>query len=267
MIILPVGVERKLSRTPVVTYYLIGANFLVFIYTFFLSDSPEWVILRYGLVPSRLSFLTFFTSTFLHGGLGHLLGNMLILYVCGRSMEDRLGKLRYILLYFLGGLAADALHIAVKDPHLQSSIPSIGASGAIAAVTGAFLLSFPRVKIKFFYFFWIFIPRTGSFRIAAWLVLGFWFLTQAFYGAVTVSVGSGIAFFAHIGGFLFGFSAALANERLEKRKAGEEERGEAEARGVPAREGVEKAEGVQQHAEAISVDHNRARRRDEHAGR
>ncbi|NQT82664.1 rhomboid family intramembrane serine protease [bacterium] len=242
MIILPIGVERTASRNPVVTYYLIGINFVVFIYTFLLSGDPEWVIWQYGLVPSRLSFVTFFTSMFLHGGLGHILGNMLILYLYGGVMEDRLGRLRYALLFFVGGLAADALHIAVVDPHLESGIPSIGASGAISAVTGAFLLSFPRVKIRFFYFYWILIPRTGNFRVAAWLVLGFWFLKQAFFGAATVSVGSGIAFFAHIGGFVFGFFAALANERLEKRKSQEK----AEAEPVQATERAEKGSETQQ---------------------
>jgi len=228
--ILPVGVERTLSRKPVVTYYLIGINFLVFIYTFFLSGDPRSVILEYGLIPSRLSVLTFFTSMFLHGGIGHILGNMLFLYLYGGNMEDRLGRARYLALYFVGGLAADALYIAVTSGGLESDIPMVGASGAISAVLGAFLLSFPRVKIRFFYFLWPFFcfwrffrPYMGHFRVVAWLVLGFWFLKQAFFGAATASMGSGIAFFAHIGGFVFGIFAALANEKLEKKETTEEE--------------------------------------------
>ena len=150
-----------------------------------------------AVFPDKNVWLSIVYSMFLHGGLMHLGGNMLFLWIFGNNIEDTKGKIPYLLLYLLAGFAATAAHIAVQP---SSTIPVVGASGAIAGVMGAYLVLFPNVPIKtlVMFFFITFI----SIR-AKWL-LGFWFISQFFIGS-----GSGVAWMAHVGGFAFGVLAGL----------------------------------------------------------
>ena len=165
--------------------------------------------MRYGLVPANLvpsnlaSFFPFLTSMFVHSGWFHILSNMWVLFIFGDNVEDRLGKFRYVIFYLLGGLAAGALQTMV-DP--RSTLPAIGASGAIAAVLGAYFLFFPRARILTLILI-IIIP--WFVELPALVFLGFWFISQVFSGFLALSsstglLSGGIAWFAHIGGFIFG---------------------------------------------------------------
>lgn len=149
-------------------------------------------------------WLTLVTSMFLHGGLLHLLGNMLFLWIFGSTVEDSMARWRYVLFYLLGGLAAIGLQVAV-DP--GSTVPTIGASGAIAGVLGGYILLYPRARVVSVVFL---ILLFTLIELPAWLLLGIWFAEQALVGATTlgdVAGGGGVAYFAHVGGFLFGLLA------------------------------------------------------------
>lgn len=197
-------------RFPFLTYTLIVINVLVFLWELSLSPSElETALTSLSVVPARVSadpfsldsILSVIRSMFFHAGWTHLLGNMLYLYLFGDNVEDRLGEIVYFVLYFGSGFAATVAQIAI-DP--TSTIVQVGASGAIAGVLGSYLILFPGVRVKGimplrFVSFWVEWP--------AWLVLGLWFLAQLFNG--TASLGAetsdgGVAFFAHIGGFVFG---------------------------------------------------------------
>jgi membrane associated rhomboid family serine protease len=158
--------------------------------------------------------LTLVTSMFLHGGILHLLGNMLFLWIFGATVEDSMARWRYVLFYLLGGLAAAVLQVGFS-PH--SSAPTVGASGAIAAVLGGYILLYPRAKVValvlIVFFFWLI-------ELPAWLMLGFWFLVQALYAAAALgnpNGGGGVAYFAHVGGFAFGLLAIRSFAQRRKR--------------------------------------------------
>jgi membrane associated rhomboid family serine protease len=161
------------------------------------------------------AWLTLVTSMFLHGGILHLAGNMLFLWIFGANVEDAMARWRYVLFYVLGGLAAIGLQIAIDA---DSTVPTVGASGAIAAVLGGYILLYPRarvVTIVFIVFLFTLI------ELPAWLMLGLWFLEQAVVGAGELANptggGGGVAYFAHIGGFLFGLLAIRAFVQRRKR--------------------------------------------------
>jgi membrane associated rhomboid family serine protease len=201
--------------TPVVTYVIMVVCILSFLYEMSLGRKLHYFLLEYGLVPIRYSdpvlaarfgigeqLLPFVTSMFLHGGWMHLIGNMWVLYIFGDNIEATLGRERYVVFYLLCGVAAGLIHLLTN---LDSRLPTIGASGAIAGVMGAYLVLFPRAKVLtllpiFFFFTFIEVP--------AYVFLGFWFLLQFFSGAVGLlggqGVAGGIAWWAHIGGFLAG---------------------------------------------------------------
>src|SRR5215218_5799697 len=145
---------------------------------------------------------TLFTSMFMHGGLLHLAGNMLFLWIFGNNVEDAMGHVKFVVFYLLGGLAALALHV-VTD--LNSTTPTLGASGAIAAILGAYALLFPRARVITVIFIVFFFTIL---ELPAMVVLGLWFLLQLFYGTADVATpaggGGGVAYFAHIGGFVYG---------------------------------------------------------------
>lgn len=192
------------STTPVVTYAIIAINVLVFIQQ--LSLSPEELhhfFAHYGVVPARLQVRDLFTSMFLHGGFLHLIGNMWFLWIYGDNVEDVLGRIKYLAFYLTGGVAGSLLQIAA-DPN--SSIPNIGASGAIAAVMGAYLLKFPHARVlTLIPLFIVFFTR----ELPAYVILIYWFILQFFSGVGTLAESStgasgGIAFFAHVGGFVMG---------------------------------------------------------------
>src|SRR5512135_745729 len=197
----------RARRVPVVNWMLIALNVLVFLYELSLSPSGmERLTLRWGLVPARLmadpvtAWVTIFTSMFLHGGWFHILSNMWVLFIFGDNIEDRMGGGRYLSFYLLSGVAAGLLQSFVLR---SSGEPMIGASGAIAGVLGAYLILYPRARIAslvpiLFIFTIIEIPAT--------IFLLFWFVSQLFSGwlALGSSAGSGVAWWAHVGGFLFG---------------------------------------------------------------
>jgi rhomboid family protein len=188
--------------TPVVTYVLIALNALVF---FLELSSGDAFIQRWAFVPSRFlanpaaDFPTLFTSMFMHAGWLHLLGNMLYLWIFGDNVEDRLGHGMFTVFYFLCGLGATFAQMAVS---MGSNVPNLGASGAIAGVLGAYLLMFPRGKVNV-------LMGRAIVAMPALVVLGLWILLQVFssvgsFTASTQTEGGGVAYMAHIGGFVTG---------------------------------------------------------------
>ena len=213
--------ERLDSRTPV-TGVLIGLNILVFLFQVTLSPGDlNRFVLAWGIVPDQLQLATLLTSMFLHGGWSHLLGNMLFLWVFGRHIENRIGGGRFVAFYLLCGGASAVVHV-IANPY--SRLPTIGASGAIAAIMGAYLIKFSRSYIDTLVWF-IFVTRIS---IPAPYFLIYWFVIQLFSGLGSLSetdyTGGGVAWFAHIGGFLAGMGAIkLFRERRPKWRAWYEE--------------------------------------------
>jgi membrane associated rhomboid family serine protease len=201
--------DENPSRTvPYLTYSLILINTVVFLTSLF---DFENIIYTYGFTPIQMVPITILTSMFLHGGIDHLFGNMWYLYIFGDNVEDRLGRTKYIIFYLAAGLTATIFHLATN---LGSVIPAIGASGAISGILGAYLAIFPRVKVRAigFYTLW---------RLPAWVIIVFWFVLQLIFGTISFvgGQGSGIAFWAHIGGFVFGFLAGkIYSERNKNSK-------------------------------------------------
>ena len=210
---IPLHDDNPTERTPFVTLLIIAVCVVVFLYQASLPPrTGEAFVFQYGAIPSLVfghaqlpddivaipAAMTLFTSMFLHGGWMHLIGNMLYLWVFGNNIEDVMGHARFVVFYLLCGIVA-ALSHAVTDP--SSQIPMVGASGAISAVLGAYLLLFPRAHVL------VLIPGIGMTRVAAGFVLGMWFVTQLISGGMTmVAQGGGVAFFAHIGGFVAGMA-------------------------------------------------------------
>jgi len=163
--------------------------------------------------PDKSWLASIFTSMFLHGGFLHIAGNMLFLWIFGNNVEDRLGRIRFILLYVLGGLAASGLQLAF-DPN--AAVPNVGASGAIAAILGSYLILFPRARIHtlIIFFFITFIELPASFVLLAWFVL------QLFSGVgeMGTQVGGGVAYWAHVGGFVFGMAATWLLFRSQRER-------------------------------------------------
>ena len=191
-------------RTPWVNYFLIGINTVVFLYEISLpSYKLQELFYLYGLVPAFLEdrIYTLFTNMFLHGGWGHFIMNMWMLYLFGDNVEDLLGHFRYLIFYLLCGVFASLMHFII---HMDSTIPAIGASGAISGVMGAYMIFFPHSRIITLVplFFWPFLVE-----IHAFFYLLFWFIGQLFSGALLLILPEGsssIAFWAHIGGFVAG---------------------------------------------------------------
>jgi membrane associated rhomboid family serine protease len=195
---------------PAITYLLIAANTAVFFLELSLpAGKLEQFTYVFGLVPANisllnpLSWIALVSHQFLHGGWVHFLSNVWVLFIFGDNVEDRLGSSRYLVFYLLGGITAGILQV-IMAPHSQ--VPAIGASGAIAAVMGAYFLFYPRARIITLIPIFI-IPWFTE--VPAVIFLGFWFVTQFFSGVLSLaSVGSaaagGIAWWAHVGGFIFG---------------------------------------------------------------
>ncbi len=200
---LPLRDINPARRFAFVTYALIAANILIF---FVPTD------ISYALIPNEISqgrgYATFITSMFLHANFIHLAGNMLFLWIFGNNVEDRLGHLPFLVFYLLAGVAGSALQVAI-DP--TSKVPSVGASGAISGVLGAYLVWFPTARVVSLLFLGIFITLI---RVPAWIFIGYWAILQAILGLTGLSVvraqdQGGVAYFAHIGGFLTGLAAGL----------------------------------------------------------
>jgi membrane associated rhomboid family serine protease len=211
---IPLGdVSRRQLRFPSVTVVLILANALVFVLELVGGDAfvTRWSFVAADFFGGR-SWITVLTSMFMHEGWMHIGGNMLFLWVFGPEIEDVMGGVRYLVFYLLGGLAA-TLAQAAMDP--SSTIPNLGASGAIAAVMGAFLVTYPRDRIRTVLLIGWFV-RVAF--VPAVALVGMWFLTQVFSeigSVVSVQTGGGVAYMAHIGGFAFG---ALCNRLFETRE-------------------------------------------------
>jgi len=185
---------------PVVTVFIILVNALVFVLELINGDT---FVTQWSAIPAQISsghhWITILTAMFMHGSWSHIIGNMIFLWAFAPEIEDAMGPGRYLVFYLLGGTIAMLAQIAA-DPH--STVPNLGASGAIAAVMGAFLVTYPRDRIKAVLFVLIFARITF---IPAFLLIGFWFLIQLFQaGAVAHVQSGGVAYLAHVGGFIFG---------------------------------------------------------------
>ncbi len=218
----PLGdASRRPVRFPIATVLIIALNFVVFALELSYGDD---FILRWSLVPADVvagrHLETILSSMFLHEGWEHILGNMLFLWAFGPEIEDAMGSGRYLVFYLLGGLAATFAQVAI-DP--TSTVPSLGARGAIAAVMGAFLVTYPRDQIRTVVIFGWFVRVT---LVPAVVLVGIWFATQFFseIGALmtTSTDAGGVAYMAHIGGFIFGALAARLFEnagRVEEKRS------------------------------------------------
>ena len=211
---IPLRDKNPTQRFPFMTILLIAMNILIFMYELTLGPNLEIFTAQYGIIPLQISnvlqegtvnllvLLTLVSSLFLHGGWLHLGGNMLYLWVFGDNVEDKLGHFRFLFFYIICGIAASALHIYL-DP--QSSVPTIGASGAISGVLGAYLLLFPKAKVVTLIPIFIFIQIA---ELPAFIILGFWFVLQFFNGVLSLGYATagmgGVAWWAHIGGFAAG---------------------------------------------------------------
>jgi membrane associated rhomboid family serine protease len=202
---IPLRSTERVYSTAVVTASLIALNTVVFLYEWHLNlgDFNQFVA-QWGIVPDERPFnvLSLFTSMFLHGGWLHLIGNMLYLWVFGRNIEDLIGGGKFLLFYLICGLAAAVVHVMFNP---FSRTPTIGASGAIAGVMGAYLIKFPRARVITLVVFIVFFT---TLEIPAALLLLFWFAMQFLSGVGSLGendyTGGGTAWFAHIGGFLAG---------------------------------------------------------------
>jgi rhomboid family protein len=228
MVPLPLNDDIRRSTFWYSTFVIIAANVYAFWLELAAGGQLNRVIFTYGIVPARyttvrgLETLTpagflvpIFVSMFIHGGWLHLLGNMLFLYVFGRTVEDRFGHLKLLFLYFASGFAGALLHIFLNA---GSRVPTIGASGAIAGVLGAYFVTAPRARIKLTIFPFIF----WTFHLPAVLVLGYWFLIQFLEGYSMLAIetatrGGGTAWWAHVGGFVTGMLLAMMLGRGRQR--------------------------------------------------
>src|SRR5688572_20373673 len=211
--IIPVGDVQKTRHTAWINWLLIFANCAIFAWYGLRQDRYESTIITYGMVPNQwTNWRTLFTSMFLHGDPMHLLGNMLFLYIAGDNVEDRLGHLAYLVFYLLAGLAGSAAHIVYSTQFgAGGGTVTIGASGAISGVMGAYLIFFPRTQIKFMIWLIIFVR---FFTLPSWGVIGFWVASQLImarnqWDGVADKEAAMVAVFAHLGGFVFGLVVAL----------------------------------------------------------
>jgi membrane associated rhomboid family serine protease len=211
---LPIRDDQPRYSTPWVNGFLIGLNLVIFFFEFTLDPrSLELLARQFGVVPSHLMaflagshrysaldvVLPFFTSMFLHGSWMHVIGNMWFLFIFGDNVEDYLGHFKYLVFYIFTGLIAMSTQVIVN---LHSTVPTLGASGAIAGVLGAYFVLYPRARVlTWFFVFVVWVP--------AWIILGYWFALQFLSGTASIAAYAhqnvgGVAFWAHVGGFVAG---------------------------------------------------------------
>lgn len=213
---IPLSDENPVRITPVITYLLIVINVVVFVHEISLTEFELNNFFHlYAVIPRELSaslsgipinqpvpeILTLFTSQFLHGGFMHIGGNMLFLWIFGNNIEESLGRLKYLIFYLTCGALAGLAHWFFS---MNSAVPTVGASGAIAGVMGAYILKYPKARILTLIPIGFFLTTV---RIPAFFFLGFWFIQQAFNGIVSLDAAAnmaGVAYWAHAGGFVFG---------------------------------------------------------------
>jgi len=232
---IPFRDDQPSFSQPFLNYFFIILNFLIFLWEVSVgmqsSGELNGFIAQFGVVPQHTvavltghsydgpatAILPLFTSMFLHGSFWHVAGNMLFLWIFGDNVEDYLGHFRYVLFYLASGVVA-ALSQIIVNPY--SSVPTVGASGAIAGVMGAYFILYPRARVL------VWFPPIFFFHVPAWLMLGYWFLIQFFSGtassiAVTSQTTGGIAFWAHVGGFVAGVLAIkVLSERPQRHRYG-----------------------------------------------
>jgi len=199
-----IDVSRRPARFPVMTASIIAVNALVFLLELIRGETfvSTWSLKPADIVAGH-HLITILTSTFMHASWSHIIGNMVFLWAFGPEVEDLMNPRRYLVFYLLGGLAATAAQVGA-DP--SSTVPNLGASGAIAAVMGAFLVTYPRDRIRSLLVIFVFVRVT---YIPAALLIGVWFLMQFVnLGAVAQQPAGGVAYAAHVGGFIFGAVAA-----------------------------------------------------------
>ena len=215
---IPLKDDNPTRTFPIINYALIAANVAVFLYQITLpANAYKAFLMANAMIPMRIpqflagyvgfkmAFYPMFTSMFLHGGLMHLLGNMLFLYIFGDNVEDYVGHLPYLLFYLVCGIGSGLIHSLFN---LHSSLPALGASGAISGVMGAYAVLFPRARVLMLFFVFL-VP------VPAYFVLGYWFLLQFLsgIGEFGAAAAGGVAWWAHIGGFLMGMVIALVVRR------------------------------------------------------
>ena len=202
---IPLGVaSRRTARWPVVTVGLIAVNAWVFVLELMYGQR---FVYGHSVIPARIAaghgWGTILTAMFMHASWSHIIGNMIFLWAFGPEIEDAMGRWRYLVFYLVGGVVATLAQVAAS-PH--SAVPNLGASGAIAAVMGAFLITYPRDRIRAILLIFVFVKVTF---IPAALLIGFWFLTQFINaGQVAQAQTGGVAYLAHVGGFIFGAATA-----------------------------------------------------------
>jgi membrane associated rhomboid family serine protease len=224
--IIPLKDNVPTRTVPIITVSLILVNIFIFVWNgMFSFTSSEEIIQKYAFVPREMltaitvrpdlipyNILTMVTSMFLHGGVIHTAGNMLYLWIFGNNVEDIIGKGRFLTFYILSGMIATSVQFSIDT---TSAIPLIGASGAVSGVLGAYLILFPYAKVKTLVFLFIFFT---TFEIPAVVLLTIWFILQ-----IVFSSGAGVAWFAHIGGFVFGLVAiylfAIGRKRTKGKRA------------------------------------------------
>jgi membrane associated rhomboid family serine protease len=218
---IPLGdVTRRPTRVPVVTILIILVNAFVFVQELMNGDAfvTHWAAVPVDVISGH-RWITILTAMFMHASWSHIIGNMIFLRAFAPEIEDAMGRGRYLVFYLVGGLVAMLAQVAAS-PH--STVPNLGASGAIAAVMGAFIVTYPRDRIRSLLIIFIFVKVTF---IPAALLIGFWFLTQLFSaGSVAQAQGGGVAYLAHIGGFIFGALTARFFEdsrRIELQESAE----------------------------------------------
>ena len=192
--------SRRPVHFPIITICIILTNLFVFVLELTGGDA---FVLQWSAIPSQIvsghHWITILTAMFMHGSWSHIIGNMIYLWAFGPEIEDAMGPLRYSVFYVLGGLVAMLAQVAANP---SSTVPNLGASGAIAAVMGGFLVTYPSDRIRTLLVFFVFVRITF---IPAALLIGFWFLTQLLnVGSVATVQTSGVAYLAHVGGFIFG---------------------------------------------------------------
>ena len=230
--------NRGRRRTPIVTFVLIALNVLVWLYQVILPEQDlRQFIYDFGVVPADImdgeGLFTLISTMFLHGGWMHIIGNMLFLWVFGDNVEDIMGHGRYLAFYLLAGIAASGAQV-LSNP--ESTVPMIGASGAVSGLLAAYLISFPRGKIVTLVVLGILIT---TIMLPAWMMIGYWIVLQVIQGALSLGIdvegsGGGVAWFAHIGGFAAGALLVFLfrdKERVEYQRAARE-RPEPERRAV-----------------------------------
>jgi len=207
---IPLGdASRRPARIPVITAVIIVVNALVFVLELMRGDTfvTQWSVIPAEIVSGH-HWITILTAMFMHGSWSHIIGNMVFLWAFSPEIEDAMGRGRYLIFYLVGGLVAMLAQV-VADPH--STVPNLGASGAIAAVMGAFLVTYPRDQIRTLLFIFVF-ARIRF--IPAALLIGLWFVIQLFHaGSVAHVQTGGVAYLAHVGGFIFGAVTARWFER------------------------------------------------------